>query len=405
MKGDVQAATETLRTAQHWCVILGGDGGTSGGDPNSPAGHRVLSSPGAIVILGTVTTAVGAVASRKKKKPASARSRKRASEGESLRSGLKPKDRAARSAPQVGRAAVRHERVYQTSTIKRDRRTRARIDQLDRQIIDALERDHPQSVRHVFYLMTNPRLPEPVEKSDRGYRHVANRTVLLRRSGALPYGHITDASRRGYFTPTYRNAADFLTSVAGQFRASLWQDVQIYPEVWCESRSIASIVQNDCEELAVSLYPAGGFSSISFAHEAAQFINAEHEGREVVVLYVGDYDPAGVLIDVSLERELREHLDANIELAFERIAITEDQIGAFDLPTKPRKAADRRSLHIRHTVEAEAMPAHILRGLLRDAIEALLPNDALEAARAAEDSERAMLGGLVGMLKRSGGRS
>jgi hypothetical protein len=31
-----------------------------------------------------------------------------------------------------------------------------------------LAADHPQSVRHCFYRMTDPRLPEPVEKSDRG---------------------------------------------------------------------------------------------------------------------------------------------------------------------------------------------------------------------------------------------
>ncbi len=32
------------------------------------------------------------------------------------------------------------------------------------------------------------------------------------------------------------------------------------------------------------------------------------------VIYIGDYDPAGVLIDVSLERELRKHLATSIDL-------------------------------------------------------------------------------------------
>ena len=31
-------------------------------------------------------------------------------------------------------------------------------------------------------------------------------------------------------------------------------------------------------------------------------------GRPVKIFYIGDYDPAGVLIDVSLEKELRTHL-------------------------------------------------------------------------------------------------
>ena len=80
-------------------------------------------------------------------------------------------------------------------------------------------KDHPQSIRHVFYRMTDPRLPEPVEKSERGYRHVQDRIVKLRRATQLPFGWVTDLTRRGYHVPTYRDKADFLRSVKQQYRA------------------------------------------------------------------------------------------------------------------------------------------------------------------------------------------
>jgi hypothetical protein len=265
------------------------------------------------------------------------------------------------------------------------------MDQLDAQILAVLRADQPQSVRHVFYRMTDPRLAEPVEKSDRGYRHVQDRCVKLRRSGVLPYGWITDATRRGYFTSTYRSAKDFLSSVAGLYRADLWHNANCYCEVWVESRSIAGVVQADCQELAVSLYPAGGFSSITLAFEAAGHINAANEGQPVVIFYIGDYDPAGVLIDIVLERELRTHLESRINLEFRRLAITKKQIRSYDLPTKPRKVGDRRSPEVESTVEAEAMPASILRKLLRTEIESLLPVDALMVAKVAEESERQVL--------------
>jgi hypothetical protein len=254
--------------------------------------------------------------------------------------------------------------------------------------MDVLKGDHPQSVRHVFYRMTNPRLQEPVEKSDRGYTHVQNRIVKLRRLGRLPYGWIVDASRRGYHTPTYRSKSEFLRSMKAHYRADLWINSDYYCEVWVESRSIAGVVQDDCEELAVSLYPCGGFASLTLAYEAARTINHYAEGRQVVIFYIGDYDPAGVLIDVSLERELRQHLDEDIDLEFVRIAITAEQIVDHDLPSKPRKKTERRALHIQETVEAEAMPAHTLRELLRDEIEALLPERALEIARVEEESAK-----------------
>ena len=289
--------------------------------------------------------------------------------------------------------------AYGARTIKRERRSNDRLGQLDRQIIEVLRFDHPQSVRHVFYRMTDPRLPEPVEKSERGYRHVQQRCKVLRRSGQVAYSWITDATRRGYFTPTYQDAGDFLRRVHGLYRADLWEHSAFYCEVWTESRSIAGVIEAECEELAVSLYPAGGFTSITLAYEAAEYINRAHRGRAVMIFYIGDYDPAGVLIDVSLEQELRTHLAPDIELHFVRLGITPAQIAEYDLPTKPRKIGDLRSLQIDRTVEAEAMPADILRTLLRQEIEELLPPNALAVARVAEESERTLLLGLAGMAR------
>ena len=281
--------------------------------------------------------------------------------------------------------------VYRASTLKRQRRSKQQLNTLDDQIITVLQADHPQSVRHVFYRMTDPRLAEPVEKSDRGYRHVQERCVKLRRTGRIPYHWIADMSRRGYFTNTFEGAGDFIRRMGHLYRADLWRDAKYRCEVWAESRSIASVLTDDCEELAVSLYPCGGFASLSFAHAAAEEHNASDDTRPLVVLYVGDYDPAGVLIDRALERELRTHLRSDIPMVFRRIAINDDQVAEYDLPTKPRKDGDKRSQHIEYTVEAEAMHAGDLRALLRAEIEALLPENALHVAQVAERSERAHL--------------
>jgi hypothetical protein len=288
--------------------------------------------------------------------------------------------------------------VYRASTLKRERRTKEQLAQLDAQISAVLRADHPQSVRHVFYRMTDPRLPEPVEKSDRGYRHVQDRCVKLRRGGAIPYSWFADLSRHGYFVSVFDDAGDFLRSMNHLYRADLWRDADVRCEVWTESRSIASVLLADCRELAVDLYPCGGFSSLSFVHEAAEQHNQSEDQRPLVILYVGDYDPAGVMIDKALENELRLHLRDEIELDFRRIAINESQIEVYDLPTKPRKEGDKRSQQVAYTVEAEAMPAASLRHLVRFEIEYLLPDRALEVAKVAEASEKEQLGRMAEMF-------
>ena len=289
--------------------------------------------------------------------------------------------------------------IYRAGTIKRDRRSKDRMTALDAQIMAVLREDHPQSVRHVFYRMTDPRLSEPVEKSDRGYRHVQSRCVKLRRAGLIPYNWIADMSRQGYFTNTYSDAGDFIRQMGGLYRADLWRDAESRCEVWAESRSIASVMLADCKDLAVDLYPCGGFTSLSFVHAAAQFHNASPDKRPLVIVYVGDYDPAGVLIDVALQRELREHLRGDIELDFRRIGINEEQIELYELPTKPRKDGDKRSQHVTYSVEAEAMPARDLRGILRLEVESLLPENALDVAKVAEQSERKHLDNMAAMFE------
>ena len=273
----------------------------------------------------------------------------------------------------------------------RNRATKAQQAALDQQIIDVLGEDHPQSVRHVFYRMTDPRLAEPVDKSDQGYQRVQRRCLALRRAGRIPYFWISDSTRRGYHVDTFNGPGDFIKRFAGLYRAQLWTANLPHVEVWCESRSLAGVLVDTCRSLAVSLYPSAGFTSATLAYEAAREIDRRKRER-AVIFYVGDYDPAGVLIDLSIESELRSHLAT--PLAFNRLAVNELQIAELDLPTKPRKrdktgeATDRRRLDIAETVEAEAIPAAVMRRMVREAVESYLPAGALHAAKVAEHSER-----------------
>ncbi len=90
-------------------------------------------------------------------------------------------------------------------------------------------------------------------------------------------------------------------------------------------------------------------------------------------------------LPIVLKQLLRTHLGGNFPLSFERIAINKSQIEQYDLPTKPRKTTERRRLDITETVEAEAMPAHTMRVLVRDKIESYLD---LNALRVAKDSRK-----------------
>jgi hypothetical protein len=286
--------------------------------------------------------------------------------------------------------SLRENAMALSTTDKRRRRTHTQSTTLIKQIYFALEEDHPQSTRHVFYQMTNPRLAEPVEKTEQGYVQVQRRIVEMRREKMIPYSWIVDTTRAGFHVQTYNDASEFVASVAGLYRGDLWQRADYYCEVWCESRSLAGVLRADCRELAVSLYPCGGFPSDTLVYEAGAQIN-QQDKKSVVIFYVGDYDPAGVLIDISLEQKLRGHLNPGINLSFTRLGINQDQIVEYDLPRKPRKVGERRRMDIEEAVEAEALPAHIMRHLVRNQVEALLPPGELKVMKVAEEAEKEQL--------------
>ena len=166
--------------------------------------------------------------------------------------------------------------------------------------------------------------------------------------------------------------------MAGRYRRHVWTDKLPHCEVWVESRSAAGALLPLCQSLAVSLYPCGGFASATLAYEAAMEIT--HSGRRAaVLLFCGDFDPAGVIVDRALEAEMRRHL--HVPLAFRRLAVNEDQIARYALPTKPRNPGERRRPDITETVELEAMPARTLREIVRREVEALLPDGVLDVIR------------------------
>ena len=178
---------------------------------------------------------------------------------------------------------------------------------------------------------------------------------------------------------------DLIWHYAALYRRDLWFTTDVYVEVWCESESIGAVIQSECDRLGVSLYPTRGFSSVTLTSQAAEGIRAWSRERPVKIVYVGDYDPAGVLIDDKVMAELRQHLP-NHDLEKIRVAITAEQ--AVKLPSKPRRKGEKRRRDILRTVEAEAMPAGELRALLGASVEAFLPPGALHAAQVAERAER-----------------
>ncbi len=279
--------------------------------------------------------------------------------------------------------------AYATSALngRRYRRTKVELAEIDDAICEIAEAEEPVTVRGLFYRVMSRGL---VPKSEQGYSVVQRRALKMRRRGDLPYGWITDGSRLRLKPRTFSNAQAALENTARMYRKDLWIDQGLHVEVWTEKDAIRGVVSPITVEYDVPLMISRGFSSETFLYETAEDINAE--GCPAVIYQLGDHDPSGVAAWDDIQRKLRDFVDDGIDVTFERIAVTPEQIIELGLPTRPTKQSDTRAAKFDgESVEVDAIPSSTLRDLVRDAIEQWIDREALRLTKIAEESEREVL--------------
>jgi hypothetical protein len=230
-----------------------------------------------------------------------------------------------------------------------------------------------------------------IEKTEGEYKQTVIRLLVdMRRSGEIPYEWIADNTRWMRKPKTHYSAAVALEEFANAYRRDLWVVQPVYVEVWCEKDALAGVLFDVTRKWDVPLMVSRGFSSLSFLHSAAENIEA-HEGKTAYLYYFGDHDPSGRAIDRVIERTLGE-LAPDSSIAFKRVAVTEDQIEEWNLPTRPTKTSDSRSKNFRgRSVEVDAIPPDTLRSIAEECITRHLDDDVYNAIRGTEQVERETL--------------
>jgi hypothetical protein len=280
--------------------------------------------------------------------------------------------------------------AYGTSSLngRRYRRTNAELAEIDTAIYEIAEAEQPVSTRGVYYRVMSRGLVPKHEQQ--GYGVVQRQTVKLRRSGDLPYAWIADGTRLHLKPRTWSSAEAALEHTAKFYRQALWDDQNVHVEIWSEKDAIRSVVYPVTSDFDVPLMVARGYASESFLWSTAEAIIAD--GKPAVIYQLGDHDPSGVDAWRVIRERLRGFIPAHIDIEFERIAVTPEQITELSLPTRPTKQSDTRAKKFEgESVEVDAIPSTILRGLVREAIEQWIDPYQRYLTEMAEESEREVL--------------
>lgn len=206
------------------------------------------------------------------------------------------------------------------------------------------------------------------------YEFVKRAVKKGRRAGFIDPSIIFDSSRQAVNSPAagYDDPQQFLDQkirgIWSDYYEDLWKYQDTYVEVWLEKQALATVFEPICRQKGVRLEATRGDWSDSKVYEAAERLRSKiADGKNVKILYFGDYNPSGYHAPVSILDTLEhyglqfprdfpksddpryydpehglpvEFVDEDTEeplatFDFERCAINNEHLERFDLPENP----------------------------------------------------------------------
>ena len=231
------------------------------------------------------------------------------------------------------------------------------------------EYDFPLSLRQIYYQLVSRQIIENVENE---YRKLSRLTVIGRDEGILDEEKFTDRLRQIQQPDTWTDLVDFMQTVKRAYRKDYWIQQPDYIEIWIEKDALRGVVEPVTNKYGVPLLVVRGQVSRTAIYDAYQ--RYIEEDKYCYLYYFGDFDPSGITIYESLLNRLSGFNGGNLDITFERIALTQGQINGYDLPPAPAKKSDPNTKkfvkqHGDNVVELDALPPDVLIELVQETIE------------------------------------
>jgi hypothetical protein len=209
-----------------------------------------------------------------------------------------------------------------------------------------LKRGVTPTLRAVYYALVSTNV---IPNTKGAYQGLGGALVDARKDGRINWGWMADETRSAeggdhadWEAEEYAEAC--VTQMFDRlhnFKLPRWKNQPYYVEVWIEKFALARTFQTWLKTRNVTLVPSRGYSSWSFLVRCASRIKTKAAGREVKIVYFGDFDPSGADIERFIGEALRSF---GVDVEVERVAVTEEQIQEHSLPSVPEDAEEIEKL-------------------------------------------------------------
>jgi hypothetical protein len=219
-----------------------------------------------------------------------------------------------------------------------------RITLINEIVEDYQRQGYDLSLRQLYYQLV---AGGHIENSEKSYKNIGTLVGNGRLAGLIDWDAINDRTRifhnnsgdfHGAFSIDVKDAVK--REIEDCFQTNTWARQSFHVEVWVEKDALSEVIAAAAEECDVAYFACRGFASLSALYEAAGRLKRRRdEGKECIILYLGDHDPSGF----EMTRDIADKLSMfGAVVDVRRIALSLDQIRAYNPPPNPAKETDSR---------------------------------------------------------------
>lgn len=254
------------------------------------------------------------------------------------------------------------------------------------------EQGYDMTLRQLYYQLV---AADEIENNVKSYTNLGNLVNDARLAGLLDWLHLVDRTRNLQSLAHWEKPSDIINAAASQFRLDKWSTQPCRVEVWIEKEALAGVFQRVCNSLDVPFFSCRGYSSQSEMWRAGVRLQGyQDKGQQPVILHFGDHDPSGI----DMTRDIRERLQlfTGGDITVDRLALNMSQVRQYKPPPNPAKITDSRANDYidrfgSQSWELDALDPDTLAGLVTDAVNSHLDQDAWDEACDNEDLQRQTL--------------
>ena len=259
-----------------------------------------------------------------------------------------------------------------------------RVEQMQNIVAEYARQGLRLTARQLYYqFVARGLIPNKVQS----YKNITSLLTDARYAGLIDWSAIEDRGRMPDVPSQWSSIQDLVDAAVASYRLPRWETQPIYCELWVEKQALAGVLEPMASEFHVTLMVNKGYSSASAIFEASQRFSHNGANKPKILFYLGDHDPSGE----DMVRDIRVRLEefGVQRLTVEKLALTMDQVQQFNPPPNPAKTTDSRyaqyeAKHGTESWEVDALPPDQLQRIIREAFEATIDAEAMDAVKERE---------------------